>query len=102
MILKSWKTRRRIHYTTYRLRVKSLYSSDHLQLCIVHLLEVYFKFLTGLALNDYDLDCEEIQASYQVLQPQYNLGTPGQLVIPGSDSISHWNLLKYLHRVHTA
>ena len=84
---KKLKTRRRIHYTTYRLRVKSLYSSDHL--CIVHLLEVYFKFLIGLVLNDYDLNREEIQASYQVLQPQYNLGTPGQLVIPGSESISH-------------
>ena len=60
-----------------------------IHLYIAHLLEVYFHSCSGL---DYDLDREEIQASYEVLQPQYNLGTPGQLVIPGSESISHWNL----------
>ena len=56
-------------------------------------------FLIGLALNDYDLDREEIQASYQVLQPQYNFSTPGQLVIPGSENISHWNLQLNMYTV---
>ena len=35
------------HYTTYRLSVKGLHSSDHLHLYIVHLLEVYFNSWQG-------------------------------------------------------